>query len=124
MKKENKQLIWWLSALALGVVLGLLHIPAVNAVCDFIATVYTRLFQFLAVPTVALAIMTTLISFGRQKSTRRIFTHTLTYTLLTTFAAALVGLGLYLLVSPDPIPHTMLSSSAANVESALPKGSV
>ena len=118
MKKENKQLIWWLSALALGVVLGLLHIPAVNAVCDFIATVYTRLFQFLAVPTVALAIMTTLISFGRQKSTRRIFTHTLTYTLLTTFAAALVGLGLYLLVSPDPIPHTMLSSSAANVENS------
>ena len=118
MKKENKQLIWWLSALALGVVLGLLHIPAVNAVCDFIATVYTRLFQFLAVPTVALAIMTTLISFGRQKSTRRIFTHTLTYTLLTTFAAALVGLGLYLLVSPDPIPHTMLSSSAADVENS------
>ena len=116
MKKENKQLIWWLSALALGVILGLLHIPAVNAVCDFIATVYTRLFQFLAIPTVALAIMTTLISFGRQKSTRKIFTHTLTYTLLTTFAAALVGLGLYLLVSPDPIPHSMLSSSAADVE--------
>ena len=118
MKKENKQLLWWLSALALGVVLGLLHIPAVNAVCDFIATAYTRLFQFLAVPTVALAIMTTLISFGRQKSTRRIFTHTLTYTLLTTFAAALVGLGLYLLVSPDPIPHSMLSSSAADVENS------
>ena len=118
MKKENKQLIWWLSALALGVILGLLHIPAVNAVCDFIATVYTRLFQFLAIPTVALAIMTTLISFGRQKSTRKIFTHTLTYTLLTTFAAALVGLGLYLLVSPDPIPHSMLSSSAADVENS------
>ena len=104
MKKPNKELIFWLGALALGVVLGLLHIPAVNAVCDFIATVFTRLFQFLAVPTVALAIMTTLISFGRQRSTRKIFKHTLTYTLLTTFAAALVGLGLYLLISPEPIP--------------------
>ena len=104
MKKPNKELIFWLGALALGVVLGLLHVPAVNAVCDFIATVFTRLFQFLAVPTVALAIMTTLISFGRQRSTRKIFTHTLTYTLLTTFAAALVGLGLYLLISPEPIP--------------------
>ena len=104
MKKPNKELIFWLGALAFGVVLGLLHIPAVNAVCDFIATVFTRLFQFLAVPTVALAIMTTLISFGRQRSTRKIFTHTLTYTLLTTFAAALVGLGLYLLISPEPIP--------------------
>ena len=83
MKNENKQLMWWLGALLVGVILGLLRVPAVNAVCDFIATVYTRLFQFLAVPTVALAIMTTLISFGRQRSTRKIFTHTLTYTLLS-----------------------------------------
>ena len=119
MKESNKQLIWWLGALALGVVLGLLHIPAVNSVCDFIATVYTRLFQFLAVPTVALAIMTTLISFGRQRSTRRVFAHTITYTLLTTLAAALVGLGMFLLVSPEPIPHSMLSSSAQDVENSM-----
>ena len=118
MKNENKQLMWWLGALLVGVLLGLLRMPAVNAVCDFIATVYTRLFQFLAVPTVALAIMTTLISFGRQRSTRKIFTHTLTYTLLTTFAAALVGLGLFLLVSPDPIPQSMLSSGTQSVENS------
>ena len=118
MKSSNKQLLWWLGALLLGVILGLLHRQPVNAVCDFIATVYTRLFQFLAVPTVALAIMTTLISFGRQRSTRKIFTHTLTYTLLTTLAAALVGLGLFLLVSPDPIPQSMLSSGVQNVENS------
>jgi Na+/H+-dicarboxylate symporter len=113
MKDSNKQLIWWLSALALGVILGILRWEPVLAVCDFIATIYTRLFQFLAVPTVALAILTTLISFGRQKSTRRIFTHTLTYTLLTTFLAALVGLGLYLLIAPTPIPKEMIAGSAA-----------
>ena len=118
MKSSNKQLLWWLGALLLGVILGLLHSQPVNAVCDFIATVYTRLFQFLAVPTVALAIMTTLISFGRQRSTRKIFSHTLTYTLLTTLAAALVGLGLFLLVSPDPIPQSMLSSGVQNVENS------
>ena len=112
MKNANKQLIWWLGALVLGVLLGLLRVPAINAVCDFVATVYTRLFQFLAIPTVALAIMTTLISFGRQSSTRKVFTHTLTYTLLTTFAAALLGLGLFLLISPDAIPQSMLSSTA------------
>ena len=113
MKDSNKQLIWWLGALALGVILGILRWSPVLAVCDFIATVYTRLFQFLAVPTVALAILTTLISFGRQKSTRRIFTHTLTYTLLTTFLAALVGLGLYLLIAPTPIPKEMIAGGAA-----------
>ena len=94
MKTRNKQLFWWLGALVLGTVLGLLHVEAVDAVCKFIATLYTRLFQFLAVPTVALAIMTTLISFGRQRSTRKIFAHTITYTLGEPAGGdALVGLG-------------------------------
>ena len=112
MKPRNKQLFWWLGALVLGTALGLLHNGAVDAVCKFIATVYTRLFQFLAVPTVALAIMTTLISFGKQRSTRKIFAHTITYTLLTTFVAALVGLGLYLLIAPENLPPDMLSSAS------------
>ena len=112
MKTRNKQLFWWLGALVLGTVLGLLHNGAVDAVCNFLATVYTRLFQFLAVPTVALAIMTTLISFGRQRSTRKIFAHTITYTLLTTFVAALVGMGLYIAIAPENLPPEMLSSAA------------
>ncbi|MBO6064338.1 MAG: dicarboxylate/amino acid:cation symporter [Bacteroidales bacterium] len=112
MKTRNRQLFWWLGALALGTVLGLLHNGVVDAVCRFLATVYTRLFQFLAVPTVALAIMTTLISFGRQRSTRKIFAHTITYTLLTTFVAALVGMGLYLAIAPENLPPEMLSSAS------------
>ena len=112
MKASNKQLFWWLGALVVGAGLGLLHNGVVDAVCGFIATVYTRLFQFLAVPTVALAIMTTLILFGRQRSTRKIFAHTVTYTLLTTFAAALVGMGLYLLIAPENLPAEMISSAS------------
>ncbi len=113
MNKTNKQLLWWIGALALGAVLGLLRVSWIDAVCTFIATVYTRLFQFLAVPTVALAITTTLISFGKQRSTRKIFSHTITYTLLTTFVAALVGLGMYLLISPRDLPEGVLASSGA-----------
>ena len=109
-KINNKQMFWWLGALLIGALLGLVPGRGVDAVCGFIATVYTRLFQFLAVPTVALAITTTLISFGRQRSTREIFTHTITYTLLTTLAASLVGLGLYLWISPDNLPAELISS--------------
>ena len=109
-KIKNKQIFWWLGALLVGALLGLTHLKGVDAVCGFIATVYTRLFQFLAVPTVALAITTTLISFGRQRSTREIFTHTITYTLLTTLAASLVGFGLYLWISPGNLPAEMISS--------------
>ena len=113
MNKTNKQLLWWIGALALGAVLGLLRVSWIDAACTFIATVYTRLFQFLAVPTVTLAITTTLISFGKQRSTRKIFSHTITYTLLTTFVAALVGLGMYLLISPRNLPEGVLASSEA-----------
>lgn len=116
MKSQNKQLLWWIGALAAGTVLGLLHVKPVDAVCQFVATVYTRLFQFLAIPTVALAIMTTLISFGKQRSTRRIFAHTITYTLLTTLVAALVGLGMYVLIAPENLPESMLTSASAVTE--------
>ena len=111
MKESNKQLLWWLGALVLGTVLGLLHVGVVDAVCGFIATVYTRLFQFLAVPTVALAITTTLIMFGKQRSTRKIFLHTITYTLLTTLAAALLGMGLYLLIAPENLPAELIKTA-------------
>ena len=119
MKKPNKQLFWWLGALVVGTVLGLLKVEWINAVCTFIATIYTRLFQFLAVPTVALAITTTLISFGKQRSTRKIFGHTITYTLLTTLVAALVGMGMFLLIAPENIPADVLGTAATTQETGL-----
>ncbi|MBR3096487.1 MAG: dicarboxylate/amino acid:cation symporter [Bacteroidales bacterium] len=119
MKKPNKQLFWWLGALVAGTVLGLLKVEWIDTICNFVATVYTRLFQFLAVPTVALAITTTLISFGRQRSTRKVFGHTITYTLLTTLAAALVGLGMYLLIAPQNIPADVIGTATAAQEGSM-----
>src|SRR5574344_1583238 len=83
-----KKIIIWISALALGAVLGLLNIGWLNEVFNYVATIYTRLFQFVAVPTISLAVVTTLAFFGTQKNTGRIFLHTITYTLLTTICAA------------------------------------
>ncbi len=70
---------------------------------EFVAVVYTRLFQLLAVPTIVLAVITTFATFGAQGS-GKIFGRTLTYTLLTTFAAAAVGAVLYVLVAPGNLP--------------------
>lgn len=112
---QRKQLIIWITALVLGVVLGLFQWSGLNSVMDFIATVYTRLFQLLAVPTIVLAVVTTLASFGEQQDTGRIFRHTVTYTLLTTFAAAFVGLGLYLLIAPGNLPAGMVAKGMAEV---------
>jgi Na+/H+-dicarboxylate symporter len=78
---------------------------------NFVATVYTRLFQLLAVPTIVLAVITTFATFG-SKGSGRIFGHTLTYTLLTTFAAAAVGAVLYVIIAPGNLPlETLVDAS-------------
>ena len=92
-----------------GAVLGLLGLGWLNDVMDFVATVYTRLFQLLAVPTIVLAVITTFATFG-SKGSGRIFGHTLIYTLLTTFAAAAVGALLYVVIAPGNLPAEATSS--------------
>ena len=98
-----KKTLLWIGALVVGAVLGLLGISWLNEVINFVATVYTRLFQLLAVPTIVLAVITTFATFG-SKGSGKIFGHTLTYTLLTTFAAAAVGALLYILIAPGNLP--------------------
>lgn len=110
-KKSVKQLTLWLGALILGAVLGLINNGIINGLMDFIANVFTRLFQLLAVPTIALAVATTLATLGNKTDTGKIFRCTLLYTLLTTIAAAIVGLLLYLIVAPDNLPVTILQDS-------------
>lgn len=115
--KQTKQLILWIGALVVGAVLGMLGISALNELMNFIATVYTRLFQLLAVPTIALAVMTTLAALGNQADTGKIFRRALVYTMLTTFAAAAVGLVLYNIMQPGNLPQAMVQSGT----SALPQ---
>lgn len=107
---NKKQIIIWLVALAVGVGIGFLHIDAVDTVMNFIATVYTRLFRLLAVPTIVLAVITTLASLGGGKELGKIFRTALTFTLLTTFSAAAVALCLYLVVKPGNLPASVVAS--------------
>ena len=94
-----KKTILWIAALVVGAILGLLGINWLNEVMNFVATVYTRLFQLLAVPTIVLAVISTFATFG-SKGSGKIFGRTLIYTLLTTFAAAVVGAILYVFIAP------------------------
>ena len=64
--KQTQQLVLWIGALIVGAVLGIFGISWLDSLMNFIATVYTRLFQLLAVPTIALAVITTLASLGNQ----------------------------------------------------------
>ena len=116
---NRRQLTLWIGALIVGGALGLLGLGWLNALMTFIATVYTRLFQFLAVPTIVLAVITTLASIGDQKDTGRIFRHAVTYTLLTTVAAAAVGLLLFLLIHPGNLPAAMVAGGQTSIPKNL-----
>ena len=105
-----KKTLIWIGALVIGAILGTLGISWLDEVMDFVATVYTRLFQLLAVPTIVLAVITTFATFG-SKGSGRIFGHTITYTLLTTFAAAAVGALLYVAIAPGNLPAEAVSQS-------------
>ena len=109
-KSNHRKLAFWIGALILGTLLGLLRVEALQQFFDFVASVYTRLFQFLAVPTIALAVITTLSSFGQQRGTGRIFGRTLLYTLLTTFVASAVGMLLYVLVAPENLSEAVVAA--------------
>ena len=67
MTKQVKQVIFWVGALVIGAILGSLHVGAVDNVCDFVATVFTRLFKFTAVPAIAVSVLTTLAALGSNK---------------------------------------------------------
>ena len=112
-----KKTILWIAALVVGAILGLLGINWLNEVMNFVATVYTRLFQLLAVRTIALAVVTTFATFG-SKGSGRIFGRTLTYTLLTTTAAAAVGAVLYVLIAPSNLPADALLTSDVETNGA------
>lgn len=115
-----KRVILWIGALVIGTIIGLIENEIINDSANFVATIYTQLFQLLAVPTIVLAVTTTLATLGNGDSSAtdshhnsetglkagRIFRHTITYTLLTSFAAAAVGLVLYLVIAPGNIPLT------------------
>lgn len=117
--KQGLQFVLWMLALVVGAALGWLGIKPLNELFTFIATVFTRLFQFIAVPTIALAVITTLAQLGGKKETGRIFAHAVTYTLLTTICAAGIGLMMYLWIAPGNLPAEIIGAGTANVPQKL-----
>ena len=113
MTKQVKQLIFWIGALVIGAILGSLHMDAINSVCDFVATVFTRLFKFIAVPAIAVSVLTTLATLGSNKETARIFRRTIFYTLLTTFAASTIAAILFFVIKPEIVSTSLYAGGEA-----------
>jgi Na+/H+-dicarboxylate symporter len=116
-KASTYQPILWIVALVVGAIMGLLGLDWFNGLINFVATVYIRLFQLLAVPTIVLAVITTFATFGSEGS-GKIFGRTLLYTLLTTFAAAIVGALLYVVLAPGNLSIEILHQTDSVITDA------
>ena len=110
------QAIIWTVALVVGAALGALGIAPLNDFMDFVASAYTRAFQFVAVPTVALAILTAMASLGEGNAMGKVFAKTFACTVFTSFVAALVGLGLFIVIDPGTIDQGVVKAVADNAD--------
>ena len=107
-------MLLWMGALVVGAAMGMAQVGWLDSMMAFVANVYTRLFQLLAVPTIVLAVITTLSTLGAQKDSGRIFRTALKYTVLTTLSAAAVGLILYIIVAPGNLPEGVVGASGTS----------
>lgn len=114
MTKQLKQVIFWVGALVIGAVLGSLHVGVIDSICDFVATVFTRLFKFTAVPAIAVSVLSTLAMLGGNKETGKIFKRTIMYTLLTTIAASTIAAILFFIIKPEVLSVAAYEGVAAD----------
>ena len=89
-----------LASITLGVILGLINIPQIYTVSDYLVKVIMNFLKFVSLPMIFLSLTATITKLDDQKSFKRIFTKTLKYTLLTTIIAAIIAMVLYILVEP------------------------
>ena len=100
---RKRRAFYYICALLLGAGLGLMGLDILNNIVDFVATAFTRMFSFLAVPIIALSLINTLSSLNRSDGGRLIFRYTIFYTLLTTILAACVAAALFILIAPTNV---------------------
>ena len=114
MAMKARQAIIWTVALVVGAALGMVGCAPLDRFMDFVASAYTRAFQFVAIPTVALAILTAMASLGDGNAMGKVFAKTFACTCLTSFVAALVGLGLFIAIDPGALSPDAISAVGAD----------
>jgi len=114
--------IFYLIAIVLGIVNGVWGSSATQSFADFIATMFIRLFKFVAIPIIAVSIISTLSSISKSRSSGRIFRHTIFYTLFTTILAATLAAVLYEVFSPGNVSASISGPAAAPLSSVANAG--
>lgn len=108
------------AAIILGVANGLWGTELLQHGANVVSTVFIRLFKFIAIPIIAVSIISTLATISQSSESGKIFRHTIFYTLLTTILAATLAAVLYSVFAPANVEVT---TTAASLEAVAPKQS-
>ena len=90
----------YLVAIVLGLVNGFWGSEFWQTMGEFISNIFIRLFRFIAIPIIAVSIISTLATISRSAESGKIFQHTICYTLLTTILAASLAAVLFEVFAP------------------------
>ncbi len=107
----------YLLAIVLGVANGLWGTGFTHEAAGFISTIFIKLFKFVAIPLIAVTLITTLSSLSSSRESGSIFGRTLSYTLLTTVISAALAAALFLGFAPENVSS---ATAAAAAEGTLP----
>lgn len=114
--------ILFLIAIVLGIANGIWGTAPTQAAADFIATVFIRLFKFIAIPIIAVSIISTLAGIARSAQSGKIFRRTIFYTLFTTILAAGLAAVLFAVFAPANVSGALSGNSDALAAAAAPAG--
>ncbi len=126
-KKLSLSTIHWNSgfsifvATGLGIICGLLDIPALMTAADLAGEVFIRLLKLMSIPIIFFSVLSTLCSMGSLEEAGKLGGRVIRYTLLTTVIAATVALGLFIVIDPASA-HITLPNIASDAEPAVQVG--
>jgi len=109
-----------LFAFALGTAAAYFDVPLTGPIAQFISESFIRFLKLLSLPLIFLSISSTILNIESLDSVKRLFRKVLTFTLLTTFIAATVGLALFILIDPAKAP---LAEAGTLASGTIPSGS-
>ena len=100
---HNNKWIFYLIAIALGVIGGLSEIGFVEQIGKSCSEVFIRIFKCISMPIISLSVIVALTGSGSDKTMNRLWRKALKYTLTTTVLAASISALLYIVISPSNV---------------------
>ncbi|MFV0341210.1 MAG: dicarboxylate/amino acid:cation symporter [Parachlamydiaceae bacterium] len=103
-------------AIALGVLFGFINYVPVNQFSYAVSEVFIRLLKLVSLPIIALSLLSTASGMEDVREFKWIGFRVLRYTLLTTFLAASIALGLYLWIEPVQVDLAGMAAEAIQID--------